>query len=220
MLAQEPELIVETKKSLEFSIEQPVIAEDIDDEAFHSNEESPQSMEDNASTLETPSEVESPVEQNGIQNEDHPESQVEDIHVEENHQSNELLQESITVIDHEETYRQALLSRKQDLLNQVTDASKAPESYLRNNNEEEKILEYADNFRQQYSRLFPSRKQLLLSPPNEFGVKKFMCSTIKPTRLPFKELYDHRSCADFVSKFIIYEPLDPCYELVRLLLNG
>ena len=115
----------------------------------------------------------------------------------------------------EEAYQNELERRKLEKWIELTDISKAPANYLKNTPEEEQILDYAENFRQQYSRLFPSRKELILSPINEFGVKKFICSTIKPTRLNFKELYDYRTCAEFVSNYLVYEQLDPCYELPR-----
>jgi hypothetical protein len=42
---------------------------------------------------------------------------------------------------------------------------------------------------------YPLRKELLLCPRNEFGVQKFICTTIRPTQLEFIELYDIATCA-------------------------
>ncbi|PFH34654.1 hypothetical protein BESB_066870 [Besnoitia besnoiti] len=50
---------------------------------------------------------------------------------------------------------------------------------------------------------------LFLAPPNEFGVPKFVSTTIRPTKLPFKECYDYRECAAFFADFLCYEELDP-----------
>ncbi|PHJ22985.1 coiled-coil domain-containing protein 135, partial [Cystoisospora suis] len=50
---------------------------------------------------------------------------------------------------------------------------------------------------------------LFLAPPNEFGVAKFVSTTIRPTKIPFKECYDYRECAEFFSDFLSYEELEP-----------
>ena len=49
-----------------------------------------------------------------------------------------------------------------------------------------------------------------LTPPscnNRCGVEKFVCTTLRPTRLPYSELYDYDGCAQFLSDYIVYEPL-------------
>nr|CEL65503.1 TPA: Coiled-coil domain-containing protein 135 [Neospora caninum Liverpool] len=55
-------------------------------------------------------------------------------------------------------------------------------------------------------------KFLFLAPPNEFGVPKFVSTTIRPTKLPFKECYDYRDCAAFFADFLCYEELEPPNE--------
>lgn len=41
-----------------------------------------------------------------------------------------------------------------------------------------------------------------------FQVRKFVCSSIRPTMLNYSELYDIKTCAKFVSDFIGYEELE------------
>lgn len=38
---------------------------------------------------------------------------------------------------------------------------------------------------------------------------KFICTTIRPTKLPYTELYEWKECAEFISNFLEYEELDP-----------
>ena len=51
-----------------------------------------------------------------------------------------------------------------------------------------------------------------------FLMQKFVCTTLRPTYLPYKELYNYDSCAAFVADYILYEPLKNSNELVRILL--
>ncbi|EKX54525.1 hypothetical protein GUITHDRAFT_100002 [Guillardia theta CCMP2712] len=78
-------------------------------------------------------------------------------------------------------------------------------SYSANSNEELLVLEYVENFRRQFVQLYPHRKELLLSPRNECGVEKFICTTVRPTKMEYNEIYDLESCALFVSEHIKYE---------------
>lgn len=97
------------------------------------------------------------------------------------------------------------------------DSELISDSYMRNTVKEELILEYVDHFRAQFVQLYPFRSPLLLNPPNEVGVPKFICTTLRPTQPPLRELYDLSSCARFVSSYIRYEPLDPPTELPKQL---
>jgi len=47
----------------------------------------------------------------------------------------------------------------------------------------------------------------LLAPLNECGKRKFICTTIRPTKLPYTELYNYQDCAKFVSNYLEYEEL-------------
>jgi hypothetical protein len=46
-----------------------------------------------------------------------------------------------------------------------------------------------------------------LTPLNECGVAKFVCTTLRPSLPACTELYSLESCARFVSEFLTYEPL-------------
>jgi hypothetical protein len=121
---------------------------------------------------------------------------------------------------HEQQFNDEQKAKKQQLRLYLTNESNVPKTYYNTSPKEELLLQYADNFNRQYTQLYPGRKELLLCPKNEFGhrvswlTQKFVSNTIRPTQLPFKELYDYRSCATFVSEFITYEPLDPPHEIV------
>jgi len=93
----------------------------------------------------------------------------------------------------------------------------APKSYISNTEKENMILKYVSNFNRQYTQQFPNRKKLMLCPENEYGIKKFVCTTIRPTQLPFNEIYDYNACALFVANYIRYEPLEPSHELPTVL---
>lgn len=47
-----------------------------------------------------------------------------------------------------------------------------------------------------------------MTPKNEKTVRKFICTTIRPTKLPFVELYEWDKCAKFVADYIDYEELE------------
>lgn len=49
---------------------------------------------------------------------------------------------------------------------------------------------------------------MLIAPKNECGKRKFICSTLRPTKLPFTELYDHKGCAKFTANYLEYEELE------------
>ncbi|GLH07723.1 Coiled-coil domain-containing protein 135 [Gryllus bimaculatus] len=87
------------------------------------------------------------------------------------------------------------------------DAKKFPPSYYENNSKEKLILLYAENFRQQFHFIFPDRKPLLLAADNECGLQKMVCTTIRPTRLPYPELSNWEGCAHFVADHLVYVPL-------------
>ncbi|NWR84537.1 DRC7 protein, partial [Furnarius figulus] len=87
------------------------------------------------------------------------------------------------------------------------DTSQLPSSYKTNSQKEKKMLHIADHFLQQYTHLCPDRKPLFLHPANECGVEKFVSTTVRPTLLPYPELYHWSGCASFVSHYLTMEPL-------------
>jgi len=56
-----------------------------------------------------------------------------------------------------------------------------------------------------------------LYPPNECNKYKFICSTIRPTKVPFPELYDYIKCAKFIAQHIEYEELNPPNEFPKVI---
>ncbi|NXQ95038.1 DRC7 protein, partial [Sagittarius serpentarius] len=87
------------------------------------------------------------------------------------------------------------------------DTSQLPSSYKTNSLKEKKLLHIADHFLQQYTHLCPDRKPPFLHPVNECGVEKFVSTTVRPTLLPYTELYHWDGCASFVSDYLTMEPL-------------
>jgi hypothetical protein len=90
--------------------------------------------------------------------------------------------------------------------------AKAPETYKTNTTKEELCYEYIDAFSKQFQQFYPNRKKLLLTCENEYGVKKFVSTTVRPTQVSFSELYDLFECASYLAGHILYEPLDPPTE--------
>ena len=106
------------------------------------------------------------------------------------------------------------VNMKIERMQQVQPAT-LPVSYSQNGDEELLVLEYIENFRRQFVQLYPDRKELLLCPRNECGLEKFICTTIRPTKLEYNELYDLEACASFVAEHIQYEALQDTTQLPR-----
>jgi hypothetical protein len=92
-----------------------------------------------------------------------------------------------------------------------------PAAYRSNTAKEETVLEYVEDFRRQFVYLFPDRSPLLLTPFNECAVRKFVCTSIRPTLLPYQELQSLQACALFVADFLEYLPLDDPVSLPDIL---
>ncbi|XP_026188543.1 dynein regulatory complex subunit 7 isoform X2 [Mastacembelus armatus] len=95
-----------------------------------------------------------------------------------------------------------------------------PESYRVNSADEIRLLSIADNFQRQYSQLYPDRKPLLLCPVNEYGVKKFVSTTLRPTATTYPELFTWEGCACFVANFLSLDSLEPPVNLPRYLFSS
>lgn len=50
-------------------------------------------------------------------------------------------------------------------------------------------------------------RPLFLTPKNEAGVRKLVCTTLRPTLLPHTDLYDLPGIVQFVASYFAYEPL-------------
>jgi hypothetical protein len=102
--------------------------------------------------------------------------------------------------------------RIQDLRKHIKQSPPPLESYTSNTTKEELCMEYVKTFISQFSSVYPNRKIPYMIAENEYGVKKFVCSTLRPTQLQFSELYDMYECAVFLAGYMLYEPLDPPSE--------
>ncbi|KAK3758038.1 hypothetical protein RRG08_006617 [Elysia crispata] len=100
---------------------------------------------------------------------------------------------------------------------EVIDPEKYPQSYKDNSDKEKKALKYCKTFIKQYNFLFDRRRPLFLKPKNVLGVKKLVCTTIKPGQLPYKELLDWPGIADFVAGYVDYDVLTPPHMLPEVL---
>ncbi|XP_056381320.1 dynein regulatory complex subunit 7 isoform X2 [Hyla sarda] len=103
---------------------------------------------------------------------------------------------------------------------EAADVTRFPLSYTENSPKEQTLLNLAENFFRQYTHLYPDRKPLFKSPLNECGMEKFVCTTLRPTLLPYPELYNWAECAHFVSEFLTMEPLNPAIVLPRYLFSS
>lgn len=77
------------------------------------------------------------------------------------------------------------------------------------------MLEHVIQFKKQFQQHIGENRELFLFPKNECEVYKFICTTIRPTKLGFLELYNYEECAQRLSKFVQYEELDPPDEFPR-----
>lgn len=95
-------------------------------------------------------------------------------------------------------------------LDRIFSVNKAdlPSTYISVSAREELLLNYIANFETTFLTLNPSRKQLLLAPHNECGVRKFLPTTLRPAILADPTLCDARFLAKFVANSVTYEALE------------
>ncbi|CAG0883693.1 unnamed protein product [Darwinula stevensoni] len=67
-------------------------------------------------------------------------------------------------------------------------------------------LRYVENFRRQYQHFFPKRRALLLTPLNEHGVPKFVCTTVIPSAIPHPAFLDWQGSARLLADLCLYDP--------------
>jgi len=89
------------------------------------------------------------------------------------------------------------------------------ERFWRNSEQEVIILEYVESFRRQLTQLFPRRRPIFVSPFNEYGIRKFVCTSIRPS--PQEALWDVEVISEFVADFLEYYPLQDASEYPPLL---
>lgn len=118
--------------------------------------------------------------------------------------------EEIAVASRQFTMAGIVSTKQRRLEDELAADSAPPGSFTSNSTKELLCLEYVAGFQRQFERMFPQRRSLYLLPPNECGRAKFVCTTIRPTLLPFRDLYDYQPMARFLAGLITYEPLaDP-----------
>ncbi len=72
----------------------------------------------------------------------------------------------------------------------------------------ELALEHVLEFQKQFKIIYNPNRELLLCPEDECNQMKFICTTIRPTQLPYTDLYEWDRCAKFISDYLEYEELD------------
>lgn len=82
-----------------------------------------------------------------------------------------------------------------------------PKSYYTNTNKERLLLAYAENFRRQFLFHYQAKRPLFMQAPNECGLQKMVCTTIRPTKLCFADTTTWQGIASLVSDYFEYEPL-------------
>lgn len=82
-----------------------------------------------------------------------------------------------------------------------------PRCYKENTSKEELVLEHVIEYRSQFNIIYDPLRELFVVPSNEVGIRKFICSTLRPTKLPYTELYDWDRCSKFVADYLEYEEL-------------
>lgn len=86
-------------------------------------------------------------------------------------------------------------------------------TYNTNDSKEKNCLEYVEKWNRQFTQLFPERRPLLLCPFNECGIRKFICTTLRPTKLPYNAIYEYPGTVKFVYEYCVYETLENVKEL-------
>jgi len=78
-----------------------------------------------------------------------------------------------------------------------------------NNDNDAELNNVVDNFRTEFLQANPHLKDRLsfLQPTNENGIKKFVCTFLSPTLLPYSDFFDLNSAADFVARYVTCETL-------------
>ncbi|MES1909542.1 MAG: hypothetical protein MHM6MM_002264 [Cercozoa sp. M6MM] len=92
-------------------------------------------------------------------------------------------------------------------LSASVDPAAIPLSFKLNTAREEALLEFVEGFRRHFVTLWPEKQVPLLVVRNEFGQQKFICTCVRPHRLQWAEISKLQPCANFVSDFFQFMPL-------------
>ncbi|XP_055346646.1 dynein regulatory complex subunit 7-like [Paramacrobiotus metropolitanus] len=84
-----------------------------------------------------------------------------------------------------------------------------PPHYYEYTQKESQCLAIVSNFRRQFTDAYPDRKPLFLTPVNEVGVPRFVCTTIRPTIFSYHDLFQWDGIARFFAYQLEYIFLNP-----------
>ena len=79
-----------------------------------------------------------------------------------------------------------------------------PTCYTENSPKEELVLEHVLQYKKQFKIAYDPDRELYLCPKNECDVYKFICTTLRPTKMGYLELYEYEKAAKFIANFIQY----------------
>ena len=73
------------------------------------------------------------------------------------------------------------------------DPKEVPIGFQENSPKEELVLEHVKEFKRHFPMVFREQedRELFLFPCNELGLQKFLCTTVRPTKLGYLELYEY-----------------------------
>jgi hypothetical protein len=105
----------------------------------------------------------------------------------------------------------SLVSQKNVKCSKFSRREDIPMCFTENSQKEVLVLEHVKDYERQFRLVYTDHayRQFLLYPHNEVGTEKFICTTMRPTQLPFLELHDWAQSADFIANFLEYEELNP-----------
>eukprot|EP00803_Ostreobium_quekettii_P006145 evm.model.scf_58.17 EVM.evm.TU.scf_58.17 scf_58:148652-165934(+) len=108
-------------------------------------------------------------------------------------------------------------AKRQRIQHTMTVASKLPRAYTSVSRKEARMADHLKEFQRVFCQLYPHRRPLYFMPKNECGTPKFVSTTLRPSKLPFTELYELDGILGFVADFLQYEPLeDPLHPPAHL----
>lgn len=93
----------------------------------------------------------------------------------------------------------------------------ATPSYMQDTRKESQCKEYLRHFQRRFHATNPSRRNLFLMPTNEYRIEKFVCTTLRPTFLPLRQLYDVSHLSAYIAHYLQYEPLESFNEMPKVL---
>ena len=97
--------------------------------------------------------------------------------------------------------------------------STAPDSYKSNTTKEVKCVELLAAYSDQYLAVFKNRHAPFVTAENEYGIKKCVCSAIRPTTLPEADLTNLKEIGNFVANFVKHLPLSAPAEYPKHLFS-